>query len=218
MANTLQHVSIEELKVRITWYFVGEEKSLDNSKISETVDIKKTAVDVLNYLIRENVIGYLNYQLLKEFQEASGNKELEKKINNYEECYKKFLKLTNLRTLAKVFKDNPEIAPASFIGLPKFTVDLDTEWEGKRAYQWIELLNKQFDWPSYIHIASITRKCIIIEYSVLPFFAPAVVRDLKDPEILSMLEGQGVMVELSYQLKQMSLEEETKGSLTITEV
>ena len=82
----------------------------------------------------------------------------------------------------------------------------ESQWEGRSTYSWKELLDKQFNWPPHVHVTSVTRNCIIIEYSVLPFFAPAVVRDLTDPLVLAVLKRQGVTVKLSQKLIEIGKE------------
>ena len=70
-------------------------------------------------------------------------------------------------------------------------------------------MERQFGWPHHVLISSIhpTRNCMIIEYSVLRFFAFAVVRDLTDPLVLAVLKRQGVTVELSEDILKVVIEE-----------
>ena len=152
---------------------------------------------ILNYLIAANFIGYLNYELLNVFQKVVQSDVLESRIQQYELQHDTFLKNTKFSTIINIFREHPELAPASPIGLPKFAMRLEAPWEGRSIYSWKELLDRQFNWPPHVHISSISRNCIILTYVVLPFFVPAVVRDLTDQEVLLGLESQGVSVELS---------------------
>ena len=200
------------LKLRLNW-FVSNEKQ-NTPPVQEYLDkleSVKTPQGVLNYLINKNFIGYLNYELLKVFQKVVQSDELQFKITKYEEHHDEFLRLANFNTIIDVFKQHPKLAPASPIGLPEFKIRLDTPWNDRNIYSWNELVEKQFNWPSHIYIVSISRNCIILTYSVLPFFAPAVVRDLTNPDALALLESQGVsVVELSNDLLKLGTEVEVE--------
>ena len=189
--------------------FVSSEKQ-NTPPVQEHLDKLESVLTpqgVLNYLINKNFIGYLNYELLKVFQKVVQSDELQFKITKYEEHHDEFLRLANFNIIIDVFKQHPKLAPASPIGLPEFKIRLDTPWNDRNIYSWKEIVEKQFNWPSHIYIVSISRNCIILTYSVLPFFAPAVVRDLTNPDALAMLESQGVsVVELCNDLLKLGTE------------
>ena len=196
------------LKLHLNW-FVSSEKQ-NTPPVQEHLDKLESVLtpqSILNYLINKNFIGYLNYELLKVFQKVVQSDELQFKITKYEEHHDEFLRLANFNTIIDVFKQHPKLAPASPIGLPEFTIRLEASWNHRNIYSWKELVEKQFNWPSHIYIVSISRNCIILTYSVLSFFAPAVVRDLTNPEVLALLESQGVsVVELSNDLLKLGTE------------
>ena len=200
------------LKLHLNW-FVSAEKQ-NTPPVQEHLDKLEsllTPQSILNYLINKNFIGYLNYELLKVFQKVVQSDELQFKITKYEEHHDEFLRLANFNIIIDVFKQHPKLAPASPIGLPEFKIRLDTPWNDRNIYSWNELVEKQFNWPSHIYIVSISRNCIILTYSVLPFFAPAVVRDLTNPDALALLESQGVsVVELSNDLLKLGTEVEVE--------
>ena len=156
-----------------------------------------TADAILNYLIASDFIGYLNYELLNVFQKVVKSDKLESEIRQYELQHDAFLKTTNFNTIVDVFKKHPELAPASPIGLPKFSIRLQAPWEGRNIYSWKEMLEKRFIWPPYVIIESISRNCIIVTYCVLPFIAQAVVKDLTNKDVLIVLQSEGIIVELS---------------------
>ena len=203
----ISELDVDKLKLRINVYIRDEQqithkvrKNLDN------LEKTSTPTGILNFLINRNFLGYLNYELLEVFEGMVSFDEVTSKIQKYKTDHDKFLQCTDFKTLVEVFKEKPELRPASAVGLPKFTLNLESQWEGRSTYSWKELLDKQFNWPPHVHVTSITRNCIIIEYSVLPFFAPSVVRDLTDPLVLAVLKRQGVTVKLSQELIEMGKE------------
>ena len=180
-----------------------KQNSPEIQKHLRDLESSQTPQAVLNFLIHTNLVGYLNYELLKCFTDVVPNSELVSQLQQYEAEHDNFLKSTDFNTLIHVFQKHEELRPASAVGLPKFALHLESQWEGRSTYSWKELLYNQFNWPPHVHVSSIIRNCIIIEYSVLPFFAPAVVRDLTDPLVLAILKRQGVTVKLSQELIEM---------------
>jgi len=74
-------------KVCVTWFLTNSARQTTPQvhQHLEKLDTIPTSLGVLNYLIRNNFIGYLNYKLLKEFQtmvteseELDGSKNLVK--------------------------------------------------------------------------------------------------------------------------------------------
>ena len=210
--DALNGVDTSKLKLRLNW-FVSSEKQ-NTPPVQEQLDQLEsllTPQSILNYLINKNFIGYLNYELLKVFQKEVQSDELQFKITKYEEHHDVFLRLANFNTIIDVFKQHPELAPASPVGLPKFIIRLEAPWNDRNIYSWKELVEKQFNWPSHLYIVSISRNCIILTYSVLSFFAPAVVRDLTNPDVLALLANHGVsVVELSHDLLKLGTEVEAE--------
>ena len=197
----IANVDTSVLITRLALYISREEEDKSISELFVQLNAMSTPKEVLIHLIVKKCIGYLNYDLLKVFHKTVGkDDEVESKFAEYETSVKRFLRGTKLCTIANLFQQYPEFAPHSLVGLPKFTVTLNTEWEGKSIFQWKELLAKKCPWASNVQIINITRNCIFIVYSVLPFFAPAVVRDLTDPLVLAVLKRQGVTVKLSQEL------------------
>ena len=203
----ISEMDVKRLKFRINTYITDEKQNVP--EVQNHLDVLQcvqTADGVLNFLINRNFLGYLNYELLEVFGGMVSSGELTSKIKNYKTYHDKFLQCTDFKTLVNVFQEKPELRPASAVGLPKFTLHLESEWEGRSTYSWKELLDKQFNWSSHVHVTSITRNCIIIECSVLPFFAPNVFRDLTDPLVLAVLKRQRVTVKLSQELIEMGKE------------
>ena len=203
----ISELDADRLKLRINMYIRDEQQNTcEVQRDLDYLHLAKTAHDVLCFLINRNFLGYLNYELLEVFEDMVSSDKLTFKIQKYKTDHDRFLQCTDFKTLIEVFKEKPELRPASAVGLPKFTLHLESQWEGRSTYSWKELLDKQFNWPPHVHVTSITRNCIVIEYSVLPFFASAVVRDLTDPLVLAVLKRQGVTVKLSQELIEMGIE------------
>ena len=205
--HMVREIDVRNLKLEINWYITDEQQNTPEvQKRLDDLQHAKTADDVLYFLVNRNFLGYLNYELVEVFEGMVSSDELTSKIQEYKTDHDKFLQCTDFKTLVEVFNEKHELRPASAVGLPKFTLHLESHWEGRSTYSWKELLDKQFNWPPHVHVTSITRNCIIIEYSVLPFFAPSVVRDLTDPLVLAVLKRQGVTVKLTQELIEMGKE------------
>ena len=203
----MSELDVYILKLRINTYIKDEQQNTHEiRKDLDDLRFMDTPYDILNFLINRNFLGYLNYELLEVFEGMVSSDESTSKIQEYKTYHDKFLQCTDFETLVNVFKEKPELRPASAVGLPNFTLHLESRWEGKSTYSWKKLFDKQFNWPPHVHVTSITRNCIIIEYNVLPFFASSVVRDLTDPLALAVLKRQGVTVKLSQELIEMEKE------------
>ena len=195
--KSLVGVDLDDLKLRISWFFnAARENTPDVQAIIDELQSKPSPQIVLNFLISRNIIGYLNYQLIKAFQKAVKNDEVKAKIEKYEEKHDTFLYHFSFNAIIEAFKTYPDLAPVSTIGLPNFTVQLKEPWEGKRVYQWKEVLDRMFTWSPHLIVVSLERK-FVLTYAVLPFFISSVVQDLETPSIIKQLELEGVSVKLS---------------------
>ena len=193
------------LKLRLNWFLNSERQNTPDVRQQHFHELQSLSTPdaILNYLVIADFIGYLNYELLGVFQKVVKSDKLETQIQQYVQHHDMFLKSTNLNTIVDIFKQYPELAPASPIGLPKFTIQLETSWEGRSSYSWKEVLERQAYWPPFAMIASISRNCIILTIAIFPLFVPAVVRDLTDQKVLALLEREGLSVELSSDLLQL---------------
>ena len=217
--NLIQEVDLDNLKLRITWFFNAENAITPeiHNKVDKLQSLT-TPQNVLNFLIINSFIGYLNYEIIKAFQKATKSEEMKIKIEEYEKKHDVFLHQFPYGSLIDAFKQNSELAPVSVVGLPKFTVKLATTWEGKSAYTWKEFFQNIFTWPPHLIIVSIERNCIVLTYAVLPFFVSSVVRDLQNPLIIKQLKKEGVSVELSPDLSKMGEKENNTEGLQEGEV
>ena len=141
------------------------------------------------------MIGYLNYELIKAFQNAVKSDETKTKIKEYEQKYDSF-RVNSASTPFEAFKNRADLAPIFVIGLTTFTVRLNQSWKGKTVYAWKDVWENMFTWPPSLIIVGIERNCIVLTYAILPFFIPSVVRDLEDSDIMKQRENAGVSVEL----------------------
>ena len=144
--SSVSDINLGNFRLRLTWSLSS--KKQNTPAVREHLDnLEKlsTAPAVLNYLISRNFIGYLNYELLKVLQKEVQSDELQSSIKQYEQHHDAFLRLENFSTVVDTFKQHPELAPASPIGLPEFTVRFEVPWEGKSIYSWEELLEKRFN-------------------------------------------------------------------------
>ena len=201
VSQSLGGVDLDNLKVRISCFFNAEGHiTTAIQAILDELLSKTTPSDVLNFLIIRNFIGYLNYELLNTFQKAGNSYMMKAKIEEYEKKHNEFLRQFSLNAIADAFKQYPNLAPASVIGLPKLTITLNDTWEGKSAYKWKECFQKMLTSSSYLTIVRITRNCIVLTYAVLPLFISSVVKDLEDHPLLKHLEIEDVTIEPSSDL------------------
>ena len=213
-AKEIQLADIDELRYRIS-EFVKHERRKVNETVKEigntfmdetTIDthlsriedsVKQT--DILNYLYRHEFIGYINYVLLKIIQKVIRSKLLDKHMEEYEKDYHLFLQCA-LEDIHAAFEKCPELQPNYPVGLPSFTIHLESDWDGRSMYEWKELLERRFSWPETLNIVKISENCIIITCTVWPKYAEDVVRDLTDPKVIADLKKEGVTIDISPQL------------------
>ena len=214
ISQSLGGVDLSNLKVRISWFFQSEGHiTEDIQPILDDLMSQTTPQNVLNFLITRKFIGYLNYELLNTFQRSLNSEEMKAEIEKYETQHNTFLQSFTFNTIIEAFKQYPKLSPASDVGLPKLTINLDKTWEGKSSYAWEEFFQKHFTGPPHLSIASIERNCVVLIYAVLPFFTSSIVKDLEDPLLLKQLEIEGVSVELSSDLLKLGKQdyERSKG-------
>ena len=180
-------VDVVNLRVRLNWFVNLRDKNpvIIDDHLQKLESIT-TPEGILNYLIRHDFIGYLNYELLKVFQKVIGSQSLDDEMEKYEALYIRFLE-TNFTDLMEYFKNSPPKYP---LGLPKLKVHLGSEWNGRSMYNLREAFDERVNWASNLVIVKITRKCILLTFTVLPVFLEAVERDLRN------LQLTGVCVEM----------------------
>ena len=156
--NIIQEVDLDDLKLRIAWFFNAENViTPEIQQIVLELQSLTTPQNVLSFLVIKKFIGYLNYELIKAFQKAAKSNEMKIKIEEYEKKHDVFLHQFSYSALIDAFQKNPKLAPVSVVGLPEFIVKLNTPWEGKAVYTWREIWEKFITWPLYLMIVSIQR-------------------------------------------------------------
>ena len=195
-----QLADAEELKYRIN-------KFVKNAgKVNETIEAHLSRIEdfvapsaILRYLYRHELIGYINYALLKIVQEMIKSKLLDKYMEEYDKDYQLFLTCA-LKDIHDAFKECPDLHPNYPVGLPSFKIHLESDWDGRSMYEWKDLFERRFSWPETLNIVKISENCIIITCSVWPNFAEDVVKDLTDPKVIANLKNEGVTIDISPQL------------------
>ncbi len=205
VCEATKNIHVSNVRVRINLYFSSEEPghSVAEGNWLCNLDKCETAEGILLYLIRANLIGYLNYKLIEVFVKASGNDPVLKSFfEAYEKEYSKLFQC-DFPSLIKVFC-NPILTPLPPISLPDFTLRIGKKWEDSSLYSFKEVFERRFSWAQHLLIFDVTPNCILIKYAVLPFFVSAVVEDLSDPEVIAELKQQDITVELSPLLQEMA--------------
>lgn len=173
---------LDDIRLNLVWNFETtmpiKESIMDTSdSVTTLIDGVNTASNLIQCLKTHDLIDYVNYHLLYVFQKFIGDKQLKKKMEDYEEKYKHFLMFTTLETVAQAFVQNSKIAPKRIIGFPRLVLHLDEIWEGRSMGQWDQIMREFFKWPwvNHIHITHL-KKCsdssysYDVEYIIEPFF------------------------------------------------
>ena len=206
--DSLDGVDAGKLKLHINWFLSFDRRNKTAiQEHSDKLELVPTSKGVLNFLISRHFLGYLNYELLKEFSKVVNSRAIESKIKLYELHHDTFLNQISFSGFVEVFTEHPDLAPASPIGLPTLKIHLSSPWEGKCVYEWNELIDRRLDWPPYLMVKRVSRNCIVLIYGVLPFFIPQVARDVTNYEVVMDLKCEGVIMEPSSDLVELGKEE-----------
>ena len=177
------------MKVCVTW-FLNSARLTTPQVQQHLVELNTipTSLGILIYLVSNKFIGYLNYKLLKEFQtmlakseelkkhvEIVGSKELKTNIEIYDRKHDEFIHSVSFNCIIDVFKEYPDLAPASHIGLPEFKIHLRDPWKDKYVYEWTEFFESHLTWPPDLFVTEVSKSSIILTYAVLPIFVTSVV-------------------------------------------
>ena len=192
----VQLADAEELKYRIHSLVKHE------IKVNETIEEHLVRIEdfkapsaILMYLYRHEFIGYINYALLKKVQEVMKSRLLDKHMEEYEKDYQLFLQCA-LNDTHAAFKKCPDLQPNYPVGLPSFTIHLESDWDGRSMYEWKELFEKRFSWPETLNVVKISENC-----TEWPKFAEDVVKDLTNPKVIADLnKNEGMTSDISPQL------------------
>ena len=205
VVEEIKQVDVEQLRFEITKYFKqeGQINQVIEGHLSKIEDYNSSNA-VWNYFFRHDFIGYINYSLVKVFQQTVKSPLLAKRIEIYEKDYKSFLELS-LMDVHNVFQQCPDLNPEYPAGIPKFKIHLQSEWDGKSMLELREFLERCRLNPDDIDqliIARIEQNCIIVTFAVLPHIAQRVVECLTAKDVAIILESNGVSVDISKELLQ----------------
>lgn len=211
LANTnvaIKGADVSTLRLRIMWFFKSDDYSqyAHDEHLYSKLDSCKTAEELLLYLVKVDLIGYLNYNLLKEFAKASGNDpDLKSFFEKYEQKYLELFQC-DFPSIIEVLRNPSLTAHIPPVGLPEFTVRLGAKWDTSNLYTLQQVFINRFSWAEDLLILEITKKCVLIKYGVLPFFVPAVMRDLSDPKIIEELKKEDIIIgSFKMQVKDMTM-------------
>ena len=196
---------------------VLQESSLQQSQAirqyGREIDAMQTTDDVFQFLVEKHFVGYLNYQLLKEFATeaicGAGKKKAKEKIAKYSKCYEKFLKMPQFTSLIKVFDENPHLNPSAIIGLPILMVSLALSWKERTSGD-LEEYVKLFK-STKLSLQSMGYKCILVTYAIFPIDIPKVIKFLSNTDRIKKLKEEGITLDVSadaYEMAKLLPEEE----------
>ena len=161
---------------------------------------------VFEFLINNNFIGYLNYQLLGRFaiEEICGAEtdKASQKIAEYKNLHDDFVMIPQFSKLIEVFEEHPHLNPSAVIGLPMLTIILQKSWKDKSnrdLSEWIPFVKE-----NKLLIQSIGCSCIFITFAIFPIDVPDVVKFLDDAEKVEVLRKNGITMEVSTSFNEMA--------------
>ena len=196
---------------------VLQESSLQQSQAirqyGREINAMQTTDDVFQFLVEKHFVGYLNYQLLREFATeaicGAGKKKAKEKIAKYSKCYEKFLKMPQFTSLIKVFDENPHLNPSAIIGLPILMVSLASSWKERTSGD-LEEYVKLFK-STKLSLQSMGYKCILVTYAIFPIDIPKVIKFLSNTDRMKKLKDEGITLDVSadaYEMAKLLPEEE----------
>ena len=152
--------------------------------------------EFFTFLHVHHFAGYLNYDVLKAIAELAKDEDINKKFDDYEKECMKFLQDTSFSEVLSIFRQYPDLKPATVIGLPQAVFHLNSQqWSLKKVCDWIISFGGICGSSAY-QIDDITESSIIITYTVFPMAFADVLIDLRDPVILNKFKDIGVEVQL----------------------
>ena len=209
MATKSVPIDMDQLKLQIIVHLqYAHQTTPEVQSIIFELENQVTSPDAaVRFLIAKNLLGYLNFTLLDEFKEFLSEKvEVVEKIDDYKQQHDQFIQ-HNLKTIINVFKRCPHLAPVSPVGLPIMMVELEQPWENRSLYQWKEVMKDVGLLPDHIMIKSIKQNCIIIAYSVWPFFLSTVTKRLNNPNVAKALVNAGASFTIEPEVERLSFSE-----------
>ena len=201
-------VNLNRLKLRISWHLslTRENPPPIQDLLLKLQKEANTPEEVLDFLVNHNLVGYINYKLIRLFNHDL-SEDIADNYKNYEEMHAQFYKRFTLNAIIEAFKREPILSPVSTDTLPNFKVKLTNKWKGKRIYKWKEIVCNVADLPQNLILTKIEEESIVLTYVVLPCFYGKVVEVLTDVSVLKRFAANGVEIELSEHLLQYGQQE-----------
>ena len=209
MATKSLSIDMDQLKLHIIMHLqFAHQTTLEVQSIIFELKNQATSPDAaVRFLMTKNLLGYLNFTLLDEFKNFLSEKvEVAEKIKDYKQQHDQFIK-HNFKTINNVFKRCLHLAPVSSVGLPTMTVELEQPWENRSLYQWKEVMKDVGLLPNHFMIKSIEQNCIIITYSVWPFFLSTVTKQLHNSNVAKALVNAGASFTIEPAVEMLSFSE-----------
>ena len=197
---TTQHPKVELIKNIIR--SILKMKSLYPSQFlapyHREIDAITTVDEAFQFMIDNNFVGYLNFQLLEYFSSETfcgeaGSKKVQDKLTEYKKCYIKFLEEPSFGEVIQVFDENPHLNPSKIIGLPIIVVRLSMEWKKRKTKdleEWLPFLKE-----NKVTLQSMGYSCILITYAVFPIDLLSIMDFLNDRNNIKTLKDNGISIE-----------------------
>ena len=184
-------INLAWLKLKISLHLQYTRKNTPDVQNHLTeLEERSSPESVVMFLVNRNFLGYLNFDLLKAFEQTISDEGFSIKVQDYQSKHNSFIR-NNFQFIVKAFQQSPNLSPASVIGLPEMTVELTTPWESKSLYQWKEIVSNIVEWGEYIIIKDIDINCVLITYQIMPFILPRIIQDLTDDVIIDRFRAVG---------------------------
>ncbi len=132
---------------------VSPSRNALQSNLWRQLENKKTCGEILESLVRNGLIGYWNYEFLKQMEILSSNRDmLKQRIEEYETHYRHLIKETDFLTLMMLFQKHPHFKPpVHSFGLPTFLVKLQKNGKVKMKF-WNTLMKQRFSWSDDVQL------------------------------------------------------------------
>ena len=211
-------INLNLLKLRISWHLsLTKQNPPPIQKVLQDLQEKATSPEsVLNFLVINNLVGYLNFKLIDVInRDGILSENVKTELDRYESMHSEFYKMFTFNALIEAFKREPTLLPVSVIDLPNFRVELDQSWEGRIFYDWSEIINNIFNWPPHLIIIGFEKKCVILTCAILPHFVSTVVNDLTNDDFLKPFAAAGIHFVLPPYLLQLGRQENKAVDMVI---
>ena len=201
------NVDLTRLKVVIQFFLQHAHHDIPNvQSLSDSLQRDThTTEEVFMFLVSRNILGYLNFGVLNQLEHLIDDVTVIEKFEAYKTQHNDFI-CSNFSIIVQIFQDKPRLAPASVVGLPEITVELEEPWKERSLYEWNEILKDNTEWPDYLMIKEIHFSNVVIRYYVMPFILSRVVTDLTDAVIVKKFAEVGATFHMSSEVQRVGRE------------